>query len=42
MNQSYYEPIVTYHENMTQEELKKLALQLRRDVADLIDRKSVV
>ncbi len=22
MNQSYYEPIVTYHENMTQEELK--------------------
>ena len=37
MNQSYYEPIVTYHENMTQEELKKLALQLRRDVADLIN-----
>ena len=37
MNKSYYEPIVKYHENMSTEELKKLALQLRRDVADLIN-----
>jgi len=37
VNKSYYEPIVKYHENMSTEELKKLALQLRRDVADLIN-----
>ena len=35
MNRSYYEPLVRYHENMSVEELKSLALQLRRDTTDL-------
>ena len=35
MNRSYYEPLVHYHENMSVEELKSLALQLRRDTTDL-------
>ena len=30
MNKSYYEPIVKYHENMSTEELKKLALQFNQ------------
>lgn len=37
LNKSYYEPLVEYHEGMNTKELEQLALQLRRDVADLIN-----
>lgn len=36
-NTSFYEPLVSYHGNMTMEELEKLALQLRRDIIDTIN-----
>ena len=32
-----YNPIIEYHENLSVDELKKVALQLRRDVANLIN-----
>lgn len=35
LNSSYYEPLVAYHPEMTTEELKLLALQLRRDIIDI-------
>ena len=37
MDKINYNPIIEYHENLSVDELKKVALQLRRDVANLIN-----
>lgn len=37
MNKSYYEPLIEYKEDLSVDDLKRVALQLRRDVADLIN-----
>lgn len=37
MNKSYYEPLIQYRDDLSVDDLKKVALQLRRDVADLIN-----
>lgn len=37
MNKSYYEPLIEYRDDLSTDDLKKVALQLRRDVADLIN-----
>ena len=37
MDKINYNPIIEYHENLSVDELKIVALQLRRDVANLIN-----